>query len=132
MVLYLILSNTLYMCLSVILIFFMIRGVVQITYTPRQSYAKVDSADAHEQNMQNMQHTHQEEVETPLSDSEVERLAWISDFDKRIEELKEEVASELPIISRTGTIAQETDGVYNLPHNAVVARGGRLEDEVAE
>lgn len=114
---------TLLTCFMFWFMYCIIRGYVSVTWHGKSSKT-YDSADEHVQDKDYDSHL------TPL---EQERLQDMMEFDARIASLKEEVAKTLPDVRRESPhVAQESDGVRNLPHNAVYIRPSPNMLEVAD
>lgn len=117
---YLVLSNTLYMVFIGWILLSMMRGRLQVLYTPATRIA-----DIHEL-------PDDEDVEKQLTEQELEQLRWGMDFDQRIASMKEEVAQHVPYTERKGFTAEESDGVTNLPHDAAVIPRRASQLEIAD
>lgn len=66
-----------------------------------------------------------------LSETEKLRMEFYNKFDKRIEELRNEVMASVHD-STSGIVADESDNVRNLPHNVINLRPVHITHEVAE
>lgn len=74
-----------------------------------------------------------EHVSTPLSQVEVERQAWNDSFDARIRQLKDELASSHPVVTRMDSVAEEMHPlVKNIPHETQYISRYADRDEVSE
>lgn len=118
---YLVLSNTLYMLFIGWLLVNLMRGNLHMVYTPHIK----QTADTHDL-------PYSADVENQLTEHELQELRWNSDFDTRIAAMKDEVAQHLPYVERKGTIAEESDGVTNLPHDAAVIPRRASQLEIAD
>lgn len=70
-----------------------------------------------------------EDVRAQLTTYELERLEREDTFDKRISQIKEELASQQQIIKSSGISADELHPlVKNLPHNIIAEKHGEIPD----
>lgn len=118
---YLVFINVLCMSLLVLFTCLLIRGNIQITYYPFFLRNK-QPADQHEEIQD----------ERVLSDWEIENLRDAQAFDARIARMKDEVAQSAPRVAKHGFVAEESDGVINLPHDAITPLRTSLRDEIAD